>query len=131
MRYFASGDDSGKNPEWYWKRGLHDALILGVEMQELQYDVTQRKPVRNVLTIRMNAEQAMFDTDLTAIRLYNYRVLTDESSMGGYGEGLADCYWMQDRLRFENGKFILDIIALGEHDFHYIIRFDFAEVERK
>lgn len=131
MRYFASGDDSGRDPEWYWKRGLHDALILGVEMQELQYDVAQRNPVRNVLTIRLDAGQALYDTSITAIRLYNYRILTDESDVGGYGQGLTDCYWMQDRLRWEKGKFLLDIIALGEDDFRYIVRFDFAEVERK
>ncbi len=131
MRVYRSGVDSGEAPQWYWHRGLHDALVLGVETQELPYDVTQRKPVRNSMTIRLDARGAMFDTAVTAIRLYNYKVLRDESEVGGYGAGLTDCYWMQDRLRCEKGKFILDITALGEDDFLYSVRFDFAEVERK
>ena len=131
MRVYRSGVDSGETPQWYWHRGLHDALVLGVETQELPYDVTQRKPVRNCMTIRLDAKGAMFDTTVTAIRLYNYKVLRDESEVGGYGAGLTDCYWMQDRLRWEKGKFVLDITALGENDFQYSVRFDFAEVERK
>lgn len=131
MRAFRSGVDSDEIPLWYWVRGLHDALVLGVETQELPYDVTERKPVRNCMTIRLDTTEALFDTTVSAIRLFNYKVLRDESEAGGYGEGLKDCYWMQDRLRFENGKFVLDITALGENDFCYSVRFDFAEVERK
>ena len=107
MRVFRSGVDSGEVPQWYWLRGLHDALVLAVDAQEFAYDVTQAKPVRNCMTIR----------------LYNYRVLR--------GAELKGCHWMQDRLRREKDKFILDITALGEDDFLYSVRFDFAEVERK
>ena len=110
---------------------VHDALVLGVETQEFAYDVTQAKPVRNCMTIRLDAKAALFDTSVTAIHLFNYKVLEDGSESGGYGEGLTGCYWMQDRLRREKEKFILDITALGEDDFLYSVRFDFAEVERK
>ena len=123
MRVFRSGVDSGEIPKWYWLRGLHDALVLAVDTQEFAYDVTQAKPVRNCMTIRLDAKAALFDTSVTAIRLYNYRVLR--------GAELKGCYWMQDRLRREKDKFILDITALGEDDFLYSVRFDFAEVERK
>lgn len=126
MRYFASGDESGKNPDWYWKRGLHDAEITGVEERELDYDYTQPNPVRSCMTIRLDAKNAMFDIGVTAIHLYNYKVVRDESGTGGYGDGLEGCYWMQDRLRFENGKYCLEITALGEEDFLYVVRFDFA-----
>lgn len=131
MRYFSSGVESSEMPAWYWQRGLHDAWIVRVEEQKLDYDVTQRNPVRNCMTIHLDAKGALYDTSVTAIRLFNYKVLRDESDVGGYGDGLVDCYWMQDRLNCENGKYILDIIALGEDDYHYIVRFDFAEVERK
>ena len=127
MRVFRSGVDSGEIPKWYWLRGLHDALVLGVETQEFAYDVTQAKPVRNCMVIRLDARGALYDTSVTAIRLYNYKVLQD----GSGGAGLTDCYWMEDRLRREKDKFILDITALGEDDFPYSVRFDFAEVERK
>ena len=123
MGVYRSGVDSGEVPQWYWHRGLHDALVVGVESQEFGYDVTQAKPVRNCLTIRLDAGGALFDTSVTAIRLYNYRVLR--------GAELKGCYWMQDRLRREKDKFILDITALGKDEFQYSVRFDFAEVERK
>ena len=123
MRVFRSGVDSGEVPQWYWLRGLHDALVLAVDAQEFAYDVTQAKPVRNCMTIRLDAGGALFDTSVTAIRLYNYRVLR--------GAKLKGCHWMQDRLRREKHKFILDLTALGEDDFLYSVRFDFAEVERK
>ena len=131
MRVFRSGVDSGEIPKWYWLRGLHDALVLAVDTQEFAYDVTQAEPVRNCMTIRLDAKAALFDTSVTAIHLFNYKVLEDGSESGGYGEGLTGCYWMQDRLRREKDKFILDITALGEDDFLYSVRFDFAEVERK
>ena len=123
MGVYRSGVDSGEVPQWYWLRGLHDALVLGVETQEFAYDVTQRKPVRNCMVIRLDARGALFDTSVTAIRLYNYKVLQ--------GAELKGCHWMQDRLRREKDKFILDIIAPGKNDFLYSVRFDFAEVERK
>ena len=123
MGVYRSGVVSGEVPQWYWLRGLHDALVLGVETQEFAYDVTQRKPVRNCMTIRLDARGALFDTSVTAIRLYNYKVLQ--------GSELKGCHWMQDRLRREKDKFILDITALGKDDFPYSVRFDFAEVERK
>ena len=123
MGVYRSGVDSGEVPQWYWHRGLHDALVLGVETQEFAYDVTQAKPVRNCMTICLDARGALFDTSVTAIRLYNYKVLQ--------GTELKGCHWMQDRLLREKEKFILDITALGKDDFLYSVRFDFAEVERK
>ena len=123
MGVYRSGVDSVEVPQWYWLRGLHDALVLGVETQEFAYDVTQVKPVRNCMVIRLDARGALFDTSVTAIRLYNYKVLQ--------GAELKGCYWMQDRLRREKDKFILDITALGKDEFQYSVRFDFAEVERK
>ena len=127
MGVYRSGVDSGEVPRWYWLRGLHDALVVSVDTQEFAYDVTRRKPVRNCMTIRLDARGVLFDTSVTAIRLYNYKVLRD----GSAGAGLESCHWMQDRLRREKEKFILDITALGENDFPYSVRFDFAEVERK
>ena len=53
MGVYRSGVDSGEVPQWYWHRGLHDALVLGVDAREFDYDVTQAKPVRNCMTIRL------------------------------------------------------------------------------
>lgn len=132
VRRFSSGDLSGKNPDWYWRAGLHDAQILRVAYLDLEYDYRARNPIRNALVLHLDASQAMFDTDVTAIELQNYKILLDESSKGGYADdGIVGCYWMQDVLTWENGKYILNIILLGEDDFHLTVQFDSALVFRK
>lgn len=131
MRYFSSGDLSNKNPKWYWTRGLHDARILRIEPITLTYDDTQCNPIRNCLLIHLDASEAMFDTSIRCIKLLNYRILLDDSANGGYEDGgIEGCYWMQDILKYQNGKYILEVTALGEDDFKYIIQFDDAQVER-
>ena len=131
MGKYASGDHSGQNPTWYWTRGLHDALILRTEAIDLSYDHTRRNPVRSCFQIHLDASTAMFDTSVQCIKLLNYKILLDDSAHGGYeGGGIEGCYWMQDILKFENGKYILEITALGEDDFKFIVRFDDAQVER-
>ena len=87
---------------------------------------------RSSLILHLDAAQAMFDTGIAAIELRNFKILLDESPVGGYPDGgIEGCYWMQDWLRREKDKFILDITALGKDEFQYSVRFDFAEVERK
>ena len=131
MRKYTSGDRSGRNPIWYWTRGLHDAMILHVETMDLPYDHTQPKPIRNCLKIYLDSSMAMFDTSVRCIKLLNYKILLDDSAHGGYeGGGIEGCCWMQDILKYENGKYILEITALGEDDFKFIILFDDAQIER-
>lgn len=127
-RVFQSGDHSGKNPDWYWKKGLHDAEVTHVEIKENPTDYRHR----NSLFLHLDASQAMFDTDVASIELRNYKILLDESPIGGYPDsGIAGCYWMQDVLTWEKDKYILDIILLGEDDFHFIVRFEDAKVIHK
>lgn len=127
-RVFQSGDRSGKNPDWYWTRGLHDAQVTHVEYKEISTDYRQR----NSLVLHLDAAHAMFDTGIVSIELRNYKILLDESPVGGYPEGgIAGCYWMQDVLTWENSKYILDIVLLGEDDFHFRVRFEDALVHRK
>ena len=131
MRHFHSGDYSGRNPDWYWKLGLHDAEILRSEQLEYPYDWKERNPVRNCLSIYLKASGALFDTGVKAIHLQNYKILRDDSHLGGYEDGKLDgCYWMQDILTYENDAYILEITALGEDDFKVTIRFENAIVDR-
>ena len=131
MRKYASGDHSGQNPSWYWTRGLHDALILRTEAIDLSYDHAQRNPVRNCFQIHLDASMAMIDTSIRCIKFFNYKILLDDSSCGGCEDGgIKGCYWMQDILKYENGKYVLELTALGEDDFKFIILFDDAQVER-
>ena len=86
--------------------------------------------MRNCFEISLDASDALFDTGVQTIRLFNYKILRDDSSSGGYGDGLNGCYWMQDHLKWVNGHFVLEITALGEDDFSFVICFETAEVER-
>lgn len=132
IRKFASGDFSGQNPSWYWKAGLHDAEIVRVEKLAFDYDYRQKNPLRNSLILHLDASQAMFDRAITAIELQNYKILLDESSPGGYsGSGIEGCYWMQDVLKWESGRYILELTLLGEDDFRFTVQFQNAVVTRK
>ena len=127
-RVFSSGDRSGQNPHWYWRKGLHDAEITHVDIKENPMDFRQRTS----LILHLDSSQAMFDTNVTAIELRNFKILLDESSFGGYSDsGICGCYWMQDVLTWDKGKYILNIALLGEDDFHFVIRFEDAQVHRK
>lgn len=127
-RIFHSGDRSAKNPDWYWHKGLHDAEITHVNIQENPMGFRHRSS----LVLHLDASQAMFDTGINAIELRNYKILLDESPIGGYPDsGIGGCYWMQDVLTWENGKYILDLILLGEDDFRFRVRFEDAVVHRK
>lgn len=87
---------------------------------------------RSSLVLHLDASQAMFDTGINAIELRNYKILLDESPIGGYPDsGIGGCYWMQDVLTWENGKYILDLILLGKDDFRFRVRFEDAVVHRK
>ena len=50
-----------ETPNWYWKNGLHDAVIETISLEQLNYDYTQRVPIRNYLSIKLNAQNALFD----------------------------------------------------------------------
>ena len=131
MRSYFSGNLSGQDVPWYWTRGLHDAEILRTETMELPYDFTKQPPIRNCFKIHLNSSGAMFDTSIKCITLFNYKILLDESDKAGYaGGGLDGCYWMQDILKFDRGKYILELTALGEDDFQYVIQFENAQVDR-
>ena len=127
-RVFSSGDQSGKNPHWYWRKGLHDAEITHVDITEPPKDFRQRPG----LILHLESSQAMFDSEVTASELHNFKILLDESPTGGYPDsGISGCYWMQDVLTWDNGKYLLNIALLGEDDFHFVIRFEEAQVHRK
>lgn len=131
MRSFSSGNLTGQDVPWYWTRGLHDARILCTEAKDLPYDFTERHPIRNCFKIHLYSSGAMFDTSIKCITLFNYKILLDDSDKGGYTDGGLDgCYWMQDILRLDRGKYLLEITALGEDDFRYVIQFESAQVDR-
>ena len=74
MRVFRSGVDSGEVPQWYWLRGLHDALVLGVDTQEFAYDVTQAELLSSLA------------------QMYNLRIYSHEPSRRVYVEPYDEFY---------------------------------------
>lgn len=123
-------------PEWYWSSGLHDACIYGVETFELPFDYGRFEGAkdgydRNLLLMRIDAEGAIFDTEVQEIRLYNYEVLSDNVSL----KNRKKVWWLSDQLAVCDGHYILkiDLQDFDEDptDFTFKIKFDRAEVVRQ
>ena len=128
---FSVSDEKPKLPEWYWHRGLHDAKIIRIEKLELPYDYKQRIPTRNCFVVHMDSEQAMFDTSVREIRLFNYKILTAELS----SPDIEGTYWITDQLTEENGKYVLQVELRNSgrnstYNFILKIRFESAEIIR-
>ena len=124
-------DEKPKFPEWYWNRGLHDAKIVRIEKLELPYDYKQRVPTRNCFVVHMDSKQAMFDTSVREIRLFNYKILTAELS----SPDIEGTYWITDQLTEENGKYVLQVELQNcgrnsTYNFILKIRFESAEIIR-
>lgn len=79
------------SPEWYWKKGLHDAHVVGISSQVFGYDPILR--ASNYAEIKLDASQAMFDTTIKAIKLFNCKVLTP-------GLDIEGMWWVRDKLYF-------------------------------
>ena len=124
-------DEKPKLPEWYWHRGLQDAKIVRIEKLELPYDYKQRIPTRNCFVVHMDSKQAMFDTSVREIRLFNYKILTAELS----SSDIEGTYWITDQLTEENGKYVLQVELRNcrrksTYNFILKIRFESAEIIR-
>ncbi len=129
--YFSNHPDN--LPEWYWVSGLHDACILQTETKEFPFDYTtfsgkKGKYDRNLLTLKIDAEGALFDSAVTEIRFFNYKILSNNISL----EGREAVWWMSDRL-VDHGDFYTLEIDLWENykDYTVKIKFERAEVDRK
>lgn len=115
-------------PEWYWQKGLHDAEIISVTTVELPVDWRAREKRWNVMTLELNSEQAIFDTSVKEISLFNYKVLEGDIS------DLRKCkaWWFADKLSFVDGAYLLDVeFTTGKkQNLHYKIKFEDAEIKR-
>ena len=122
-------------PEWYWQRGLHDAAIVSVESFEFPFDYNKyvgekNKLNRNLFVLKIDAEDALFDSDVKEIRLFNYKIISNTVRL----ENRKKIWWLSDRLTEENGNYFLEI-DLQDFDsfpkeFTFKIKFERAEVDR-
>ena len=79
----------------------------------------------------MDSKQAMFDTSVREIRLFNYKILTAELSP----PDIEGTYWITDQLTEENGKYVLQVELRNcgrnsTYNFILKIRFESAEIIR-
>ena len=120
-------------PDWYWIRGLHDACIIGTESFTFPFDYNDKQNAnnRNLIILRMDAKAALYDNKVNEIRLFNYRILTENISF----KGRDRVWWLADRL-VDHGNYYTLEIDLQDFDsdpevFTFKIKFERAEVDRK
>lgn len=122
-------------PEWYWVSGLHDACIVGVETFDFPFDYDKfigekNKWHRNLMTLKINAKSALYDSAVKEIRLFNYKVLTPDISL----DNRKKVWWLADRLTDNGDYFVLEIDLYDcdawPEEFTFQIKFEQAEVNR-
>ena len=113
-------------PDWYWEKGLHDAKILYAEALVFSRDYKNARPKRTAFKLHLNAQNAIFETKIKNITLYDYQILSEF-------ESLDDAYWLSDTLTEANGRYILEIILcslLYNNEFAFKISFTHADIEK-
>lgn len=108
-----------------WVKGLYDAEIVDVKKENYIYDYKQKNPTRNMFEIVIEANQAMNDTSIKSIRLYNYKVIAGS-------EDIVHAWWYEDEITEINGLKKLKLIlrhSKGKFS-EIIIMFDKMEIVR-
>ena len=128
-------------PDWYWDNGLHDASIIGVDTYEFPFDydkytAKKNKYDRNVLSLRIDAKGALYDSRVKEIRFYNYKLLPESVDLMSLEPSEKNkVWWLADQLTEQNEKYELDILleicVPHQRQFHLKLRFDRVEVDRK
>lgn len=134
-KYIWYSDYPDDPPEWYWVSGLHDACIVSAEALDFPFDYddfkrNRYKYIRNQLTLKINAKQALYDNKVKKISFYNYKILTEGITLAGR----KTVWWMADRLEDHGEYFTLEIDLLDydadPEEFTFKIKFESAEVKR-
>lgn len=117
-------------PDWYWKHGLHDAVVLSITETELNPDWKSSRPKYNFLEICLDAEGAMFEQDIHKICFYNYKIKECDIPF----EDLGKLWWTGDDLTQISDKRYMSEIEFenvkGRRK-RLVITYEIAEIERK
>ncbi|MGN1315563.1 MAG: hypothetical protein ACI4VW_00675 [Acutalibacteraceae bacterium] len=75
-------------PDWYWINGLHDACIVDVEYFEFSFDFNKfggnkNSHDRNLMQLKINASGALYDQDIKEIKLFNFKIVTNNTELKG------------------------------------------------
>ena len=122
-------------PDWYWKRGLHDAKILSVCELKLVPDWKEKHPKRNCLEILLDGKNALFETNIKKISLYNYRIADMKMNAAEpiTLDAFRNVYWLGDSIdRLDDGKFLLEIECTDSRSnlMSLNVKFEIPEIER-
>ncbi len=116
-------------PDWYWKYGLHDAVILSVSELQLAPNYKEKPFKYNCLEIELDCHNAMFEQNIKTIRLYNYKIKTPDIDINNIDKP----WWISDTIKELNNKcYSLDIeieSARGSRK-HFIVEFEIPEIVR-
>ncbi len=116
-------------PDWYWKYGLHDAVIRSVSELQLVPDYKEKKPKFNCLEIQLDSKNAIYERDIKAIRLYNYKIKTPDVDINSIDKP----WWMGDTVKkLDNNRYLLEIEieSAKASRKHFIVEFEIPEIER-
>ena len=86
--------------EWYWSRGLHDAKIISATVKESDWDDAD-----NCLIFKLDCDGALFEADITEIRLYKFNVLTLGFKMDDFNGG----WWIHDEIIPKGNHYVIDL----------------------
>lgn len=117
-------------PDWYWKYGLHDAVILSVSELQFVPDYKEKKPKFNCLEIELDGKNAVCEQNIKTIRLYNYKIKTPDTDINSIDKP----WWISDTIKeLDNKRYLLEIeieSARGSRK-QFIVEFEIPEIERK
>ena len=117
-------------PDWYWKYGLHDAVILSVSELQLVPNYKEKPLKYNCLEIELDCKNALYEQNIKTIRLYNYTVKTPDIDINSIDKP----WWISDTIKeLENNRYLLEIkieSARGKRK-NFIVEFETPEIERK
>ena len=117
-------------PDWYWKYGLHDAVILSVCELQLTPDYKKKNPRYNCLEIKLDSKNALYEQNIKTIRLYNYKIKTPDIDINSIDKP----WWISDTIKeLKNKHYLLEVkieSARGSQK-NFIVEFEIPEIERK
>lgn len=123
-------------PGWYWEHGLHDACITLVEKYKFpadynKYNGKKNRYCRNLLRLRIDSLNALCDTSVSEIRLFNYEILCGNIEWQEHGK----IWWNGDLLTEQDDGYLLEIDLQGfnswPEEIQFTVKFEYAEVDRK
>ncbi len=117
-------------PDWYWYYGLHDAEILEINELQLSPDYKTKTPKYNCLEIILDCKGALYETDISKINLYNYKIISGELP----NKAEKKIWWMGDDLTVNNTNTYTLNLTLEKANgskIDFQINFVDASVERK